>query len=80
MDNNMQETKSNYVFQDQELLPVGEVKLKIVRGHAWVFTDEGNFIMHTGEERTITTNDDAPRIRSAYATGAVHYDYSWSSN
>jgi len=80
MNNNMQLTKPNYVFREQEQLPVGKVKLKIVSGHAWVFTEEGNFIMHTGEECTINTDDNAPRIRSAYARGVVHYDYSWSSN
>lgn len=64
----------DYVFRDQQQLPVGQLKLKIMRGHAWVFTETENFIMHSGEERTICTHNNAPRIRSAYDRGFALYN------
>lgn len=62
-------TQQDYIFDKQCVLPKGELKLTVLRGDAWVFTTNQNFIVHTGETVEIPKNHKAPTIRRAYHRG-----------
>ena len=64
---------SDYVFDKQQVLPEGNLKLTVLRGDAWVFTEGHNFILHKGEQRTLSTNTKPPIIRRAFTRGFAKF-------
>lgn len=62
-------TQQDYIFGNPCALPEGELKLTVLRGDAWVFTEDDNFIVRTGETIEIPNSHKAPTIRRAFDRG-----------
>lgn len=71
--NSQKAVQQDYVFERGSTLPTGSLKLTVLRGDAWIFTEGCNFILHTGEQRTISTETNPPVIRRAYTRGFANY-------
>ena len=65
----IQTIQQDYVFDEKRVLPMGALKLKVLRGDAWVFTECSNFILRHGEERTINAYAKPATIHRAYVRG-----------
>ncbi len=63
------QSQQDYIFDAPKTLSTETVKLTVTRGDAWVFTDDCNFIMHSGEQRTISPQTKPAIIRRAYTRG-----------
>ena len=71
--------QQDYVFDRHCVLPKGKLTLTILGGDAWVFTEGKNFILRTGEHRTISTGKSAPIIRRAYTRGFAKFQVEFAS-
>lgn len=65
--------QNDYVFDNQHVLPTGELKLTVLSDDAWVFTEGCNFILHQGEQRTLSTKSNPPVIRRAFTRGFAKF-------
>ena len=58
--------QNDYVFDKSHVLPLGDLKLTVLSGDAWVFTDDCNFILRKGEQRILPANTKPAMIRRAF--------------
>jgi hypothetical protein len=65
--------QNDYVFDNSHELPTGELKLTVLRGDAWVFTEESNFIMRRGEQRILPAKSKPVTLRRAFTRGFAKY-------
>jgi len=65
--------ENDYVFDNSHELPMRDLKLTVLRGDAWVFTEESNFIMHRGEQRILPAKSKPAILRRAFTRGFAKY-------
>lgn len=65
----MQISEQEYVFETMRPLPTEAIKLTVTRGDAWVFIDNRDFILHTGEAVYLSQRTTPANIRRAYTRG-----------
>jgi len=65
--------QNDYVFDNQHVLPKGDLKLTVLKGDAWVFTEEHNFILHKGEQRVLSATSKPTIIRRAFTRGFAKF-------
>mgnify|MGYP006921607155 CR=1 FL=1 len=71
--NPKQAIQQEYVFDRHCVLPNSDMTLTVLRGDAWVFSEGKNFILHTGEQYTISSHRTPPIIRRAYTRGFAKF-------
>lgn len=65
--------QSDYVFDNHHILPTGALKLTVLQGDAWVFTEGCNYILHKGEQRTLSAKATPSIIRRAFTRGFAKF-------
>lgn len=65
--------QNDYVFDNRHVLPTGDLKLTVLRGDAWVFTEGCNFILRKGEQRILSGTSKPAMIRRAFTRGFAQY-------
>jgi len=65
--------QNDYVFDNRHVLPTGELKLTVLRGDAWVFTEGCNFILRKGEQRMLSKTSKPATIRRAFTRGFAKF-------
>ncbi len=71
--NQSQPIQRDYVFDEKRVLPTGALRVTVLKGDAWAFTECCNFIVHEGEQRTLSTKSNPPVIHRAYTRGFAKY-------
>lgn len=65
--------QNDYVFDNSHVLPTGDLKLTVLRGDAWVFSEGCNFILRKGEQRILSANAKPAIIRRAFTRGFAKF-------
>lgn len=66
-------TIEDYIFDNQVELPQGNWEVHIIKGDAWIFSNQGNFILHAGETTIITESDGVTQLKRLYTKGMVKF-------
>lgn len=62
-----------YIFKSDFILPEGSWDLHITEGDAWIFSHNGDFLLHTNENVVISNIEGTTRIKSLYTKGNVKF-------
>jgi|GEM_PF-1962687 len=65
--------QNDYVFDNSHVLPTGNLKLTVLQGDAWVFTERCNFILRKGEQRILSSASKPAIIRRAFTRGFAKF-------
>lgn len=62
-----------YVFETPILLPANEWELEVEKGHAWIFSNKGDFIVNDGESVTLHPADGDLTIKRLYVREVLKF-------
>lgn len=62
-----------HAFSANTTIPAGNWMLSIVKGEAWVFCGEANFVLRAGDYALLAASDGPITIRSLYTKGFALY-------
>lgn len=65
----MKTSEQDYIFETMKTLPREALKLTVTRGDAWIFTNNEDFILHTGEGCYLSEHETPAIVRRAYTRG-----------
>jgi len=61
------------IFSQMRSLPLGNWKLTVTEGDAWIFSDEQNVPLHPGDTMEVGNEDGSVAIRALYSHGFAKY-------
>ena len=63
----------DYVFETPITLSASHWQIQATKGDIWVFCNQGDYILHTGDAMQFNPNDDEMRIKRLYVKSVTKY-------